>query len=582
MIAFITHKRLKQTLGSIALSLLIATPGWASVGCNFVNGGSLSGQKVGLDGTSIKTFSAGDILSVTLNLVGGAHLQVGTTLVNNASGTTKTYTFPSDGNYTIYWDARTATSAIYTVTCTPFSTQTSEPPQSVQATISRSQSEVVTTNVGARLNNLGSPVGIFRGPAGAGRTTPGVERGTPTTNGSANLAPRSAFLKHLVANAHNSSRANLWEQQTSRGTSLRELATLAHFDSSELLTLEASEQDDPTQASTRRSSLPAERPLTVWGHGSFTSADNSLNSTETDSRYHGDVWGYNLGADYRFSEQFYGGASIGFSQTDLSTGYNAGHYKENSWTFTPYAVYMPTAQFKLSAMAGFARGDIKLDRHDNSVTGKTDSNMWYAALKGSYDFSALTKTPLSFKTNLGFLMTNKTVNAYTESDETAIDQTSANTRQIKPGVEVSYPFDLQDNRLEPFVKGDFVYDFMNPTNGDSNAFILGGGVRATSQNGLSGSLETQSQLGRADYEEYSVSMLLAYSLPIGNSQAENQDSVQLNLQSDMDANGHSIGTGLAWTPADLPLSLSLRLNQKTSIDQEAKSYNALARMNMAF
>ena len=555
-------------LGLLFLAAVNVSEAEASAGCAYINTGFLNNaQQAGVDGSFTKRFSAGDQISITLTLTGAAHLEVTPTLVNNANGT-QTYTFASDGTYRVYWDARTAASAVFTLTCT--AAAPAPIPVALQSTVSQSQTKVVSGNISNRLTAIGSPVGTVRvmpagGVTGTGRNLP--SDGAQGQGGQINLINPATRVRNAL-------RPYAWNGQTGHSTSFRALAMASSFDTSQMTLNASATQKDGVQMPhpTDRPAVGGDKDYTLWGHGSFANVDNRRNRTGDDARLSGDVWAYNVGLDYRFRDDVYAGASIGYSDTNLATTYNSGSYDERGWTFTPYAVYMPNDAVKLSAMAGYAMSKIKQDRDGATVSSSTDAAMWYGAVNASYTLRPVEDAPLDLKVQLNALTTHKVVDAYKESDNTVVAKATANSRKIKPGVEASYLLEADGATLQPFVKADYVYDFMDPINGDSEAFDVGGGVRMGSAGtGLSGSLKGQTQLGRDDYTEFAISGMLSYGLDLGAGQDPNADSLNLFVRSDLSQGAQVYGTGLDFKSGQQDMTLHLDVSQTVPTQAGAKS-----------
>ena len=513
-----------------------------SAGCASINDNP-SSNSAGPWTLSSKNFIAGEVITVS---PGSSATRVRIDYqddganevdVSGSPPATQTYTIPTTGavDFAIIITGSGGTQTDFScagvaAAVTESATTPSAPPAALQASVSQSQSTVVSTNIGTRLTSIGSPVGVSRAtPTGAGRTTPGsgrttpdagrnIPQGSPQTGGSSGGPagggvgnPDEVSSNFSATSAHMTEWSFHQNRSNGRSGSWRELAMMASFDTSTVVLSAAGDDNAPVLSPEQRENILASRPYTFWGQGSYTNVENKRNQSGDDARYSGDVWGYNLGLDYRFQPNLYAGISFGVSETNLSTTYNAGSYDETSWTFTPYAVFKPTENIKLSAMAGYAIGDIDQTRASASITSTTDSKMWFGAFNASYQYQPKPDMPLELTAQVGLLATHKTVDAYSESDGSAVAKATSNTRQIKPGIEASYNFNIDDKTLQPFVKADFIYDLKDPVNNDSNAFDFGGGVRIGSEvTGFSGSLEGQTQLGRSDYEEYSVSGMVAY------------------------------------------------------------------------
>lgn len=430
---------------------------------------------------------------------------------------------------------------------------------SFHASLSRSQASIIATNIEARLSPS-SPTGIFRSqPTG---------HGDEAVNGKTGERQQSSFTS---------------QQHTSRSTSLRELATLISFDTSKMQMNAAGNDQNTVDTKMARENLSTDQPWTVWGHGSYTSAENDRNKSGNDSRYNGSVVGYNIGVDYQFNDKLLAGLSLGYSDTSLTTTYNSGDYNETNWSLTPYAKWTPIDGLTLSALGGYSVGDLDLKRNNDSIAGNTESEMWFGAVNSSYEFIPSETTPLSLSFNLGLLATNKVVSAYTESDGTFVARATGNTRQVKSGLEAAYTFDVKDTTLEPFVKTEFVYDFLDPTNGDNGAYNVGGGLRIGSQStGFSGILEGETLLGREDYREYSISGLIAYGFSLDSTETPNSSLVSPYIKSNFNRSAQEIGTGISYAHGSS--SLTLNLDVTTSMPTAAAQGNvaAMAEVGLSF
>lgn len=412
--------------------------------------------------------------------------------------------------------------------------------RAVQSSVSRSQSTVINQNVGSRISS-----------ATGGANTP-VNDGDRNDGGHFATAPRSWIGEINQDDGTNS---------PITGNTFRALAMLVSFDTSRMLSA-VENSADPLTGGGQRIGVETLRPFTFWGHGSFTSVENDRNQANDDARYDGDVWGYNLGLDYRFQSNLVAGVSLGYSQTDITTTFNAGTYDETAWSVSPYAIFQPTAEISLSAIGGYAFGDVERSR-DSGVTGTTDSTSWFLSLKGGYELLPIADTPLSVTVGLGAMLSRKKLDEFTESDGSVVAESITNTIQLKPGVEAAYRFDLSGTSLQPFAKLDYLHDFTDMTNGDAGAFDLGGGIRvSSSETGLSGALEGTRLVGRDDYFEYSFSGLIAYGFGMGGEGNAQIGVASPYLQSSFAHDGQrEIGTGVSFTGFGGDLTSKLSLNQ---------------------
>jgi len=406
----------------------------------------------------------------------------------------------------------------------------------LQSTVSRLQSDLIDNNIGTRV-------------ASASSARPLREDNGERDERSSGFADRRGFTAD----------ENGFPQIQSRGGSLRDFAMLASFDSSKMALSASENAQNPLRGVEQRRRTVAANPVTVWGHGSLTTANNNRDDPGDDHQFDGDVWGYNAGVDYRFTPQLVAGVSVGYSKTDLTTTFNTGTYEENNRSLSPYAIYQPMEDMTLSMIVGYSAGDVDIAR-DITVTGATNSDTWFASMNGSYVYEPSQEMPLVLKGRLNILISRKLLDAYVESDGTDVAEAASNTRRLKPGVEAAYSIAMQTHVIQPFVHVDYIRDYTDATNGDTHAFDLGGGLRvASSTSGLSGSFEAQSQLGRNDYSEHSVSGLIAYSFGLGNDIGQPGIAAPYFKSEFNPDSGPTFGTGLDFSSENQALSAGIGL-----------------------
>ena len=478
------------------------------------------------------TFEQGEFFTVVVsNPSGPAEVQ---SSLSNVSGfsevktatsypATFTFTVPSDGVFTIsvrvLTPAVSATVEITAAESAPLDNANADAVSNTVASASRGQTAVIMGNVMSR-----------------------------TATVSLGAQPQEHQGIDLASSLSRSPLFQRGERQEAREISIQELAQFATFNTSNDV---AAAADSGVSGMEQRRGVLAGKAFTVWGHASFTSADNDFNRNGDDRRYSGDVWGYSLGADYRFHEKVIAGLSAGYTDTDMTTSYNAGKYEETSWNLSPYVMYEPVDGALISLVAGYSFGDV--DRKRNStVTGSTDSDLWYTALSGEYRMQPADSIPLELTAKFGYLMSQKTLDAFTESDGTRVGKSTADTSQIKPGIEAAYSLNAKGTTMQPFVKADYIHDFVDEINGDSNALNFGAGLRILGgETGFSGVIEGERQFFRDDYSEYTIKGLLAYNFGLSGDDGNRMGTLAPYVKSNLSVDGGQFfGTGLKFTSAD--------------------------------
>jgi outer membrane autotransporter protein len=458
------------------------------------------------------------------------------------------------------------------------STSSASTTSAVVNAVSRSQTTVIQQNISARISSMISTANNTNTDNVPARTASMVETG-PHRTSPTDTTPDDDRNTNSI---------------TDSDDALRRMAMMGSFDSStgqgmNLLGLGPTDQGDVGGASgiDGRSAFDNVTPFTVWGHGSFTSVDNDHVTGTTDSRYDGDVWGYNVGLDYRFADALIAGLSLGYNDTDLTTAFNNGSYQETGWVASPYVIYRPIENLTISGEAGYGMGDIDVTRDNGAVSGSTESDMWYAALTTSYRVRPIETLPVSLTPSLAFIAARKTVDAYRESDGTTNATTRSNTRQIRPAIEAAYDFTpTQSLTISPFLETGLIHDFTDEINNDKTAFNIGGGVRLSDRlTGLNAALEGNYLAGRADYTEYTIGGTVTYGFTLTGDDGRSLGIVTPFFASNLNEYGNQrIRTGFGFDTG--PLTSELAFSHMMSIandeDDDIDTSRVEIRMSLPF
>jgi len=448
--------------------------------------------------------------------------------------------------------------------------------------VSRSQTAVIQQNIASRVSSAISPT-----------NNPNTDNVPGPTTLTGETAPHRTSLIDTTSTDNDDDRSS--NSITDRDDALRRIAMMGSFDSStgqgmDMLGLGPTDQGDVGGAGgiDGRSAFDTVTPFTVWGHGSFTSVNNDYVNGTNDSRYDGDVWGYNVGLDYRFADALIAGLSLGYNETDLTTSFNNGSYQETGWVASPYVIYRPIENLTIAGEAGYGMGDIDVTRDNGAVSGNTDSDMWYAALTTSYRVRPIDTLPVSLTPSLAFIAARKTVDAYTESDGTANATTRSNTRQISPAIEAAYDFTpTQSLIISPFIETGLIHDFTDEINNDKTAFNIGGGVRLSDTiTGLNAALEGNYLAGRADYTEYTIGGTVTYGFTLTGDDGRSLGIIKPFFASNLNEYGNQrIRTGFGFDTGRLSSELALSHMLSVANDDEDDDTDTSAieiRMSMPF
>ncbi len=564
-------------LALTGLSLPFANSAFAlSAGCDGWNWtGSNNGTRA-----SNQAFSAWEVAKVTFTHTGGNspndYAYTFTDNINAANsrtiatgststGDTVTLTFqiPADTtSATLFFDGDGGVYNI-TISCVAGSAPAGESASAastnsaVVGAVSRSQTTVIQQNIQSRISSVSGSANTLQTGNTSGETTFSGISGTNSTSLTNSLADED---RNTI---------------TDRDDALRHLAMIGSFDSSTraglagltALGLGPTDQGNAGGDSNidDRAAFDNATPFTLWGHGSFTSIDNSyVNGTE-DNRYDGDVWGYNVGLDYRFSDALTAGLSLGYSDTDLTTSFNTGSYRETGWIAVPYAIYRPVDNLSIVGEAGYGMGDIDVTRDNDATSGNTTSDIWYIGLTTSYQVQPVETLPLSLTPSLSLLAAGKTVDGYVESDGTDNPASHANTRQIKPSLQAAYDFIASQRlTLTPFLETGLVYDFIDEINNDKTALTIGGGMRLSDTvTGLNAGFGGTYLSGR-DRSEYTLSGIVTYGFALVGDDGREMGIVKPFFATNLNEYGNQhIRTGFGFDTG--PLTSELALSHMMSV-----------------
>ena len=435
-------------------------------------------------------------------------------------------------------------------------------PASLNAIVSQSQAGVMAKNIGGRFNAILKP--SAGGIAPQNRPAPNAFNATEPSHPD----DFDGYGDRLKAGRP--------PEQANDDKPFRTFAMAATFDTSQMILAAASDNTGPDGpvGTSRLDGLLLDRPWTVWGQGSYTHVDNDRNKSDDDSRFHGNVWGYNLGVDYRFRENLYAGASLGYSKTNLTTQYNSGTYDEATWSLSPYFIFKPTSPLEVSGILGYSVGKIDQTRSNSLINSlvesETDSRLIYTKLNVAYTVKPQEHIPLELSAKVGFLGSYRRVDAFRESDGTEVAAASSKTAQIAPGLKAAYGVDVDGTTVKPFIKTSYVYDFLDLTNGDDDAIDVGGGIHISSgTTGFSGAFEGETRLGRDDYQECTITGLLAYSFTIGEEEGRSASIVEPYVKTDFGITSRLYTLGANYRHRDY-LSVNLYISQTDVVRAEAE------------
>ncbi|MGE0254832.1 MAG: autotransporter outer membrane beta-barrel domain-containing protein [Alphaproteobacteria bacterium] len=338
---------------------------------------------------------------------------------------------------------------------------------------------------------------------------------------------------------------------------LREGVAMVSFDTAAGDQLAQAGRNEPNAPTEQRRTLAPQDPRgSVWAYGAWSDVRNSRNLVNDDQRFSGDVIAVTGGGDYQVVDNVWVGLAATWMTTSLSTTFNNGSYDEETWTLAPYAVWRISDILSADITLGGARGSIEQTR--NRTTRQVDANTEATSMFGAAGLTARIRPgdgPWLLTGRTSYLRSRKLIDSFTESDGTFVDDDEANTSQLRGGGDVAYEIAVEGTRLVPHIGVEYVHDIMDEVNGDASAQVVQGGLRFfVDPVGLYGIVDVSSELGRDDFQDHTLRVMLVQRLALPGSGTAANPFVQTITQ----AGRRELAGGLQVTGGELPFDTTLR------------------------
>lgn len=253
--------------------------------------------------------------------------------------------------------------------------------------------------------------------------------------------------------------------------------------------------------------------LAVWVNAGYSSFDEDQTAIDSD----GDSIAIAVGGDWRFTETFIGGLSVGYQYSDVNTTFNLGTIESDGFFVAPYMAVELTPKLFLDATVGYTMLGNDADRTSGGtkITGSYDSDTWFGSANLTGNFQ---RGRLSIQPGVGILYTVQESDSYSESNGNFIDSNKTKLGRFRAGARLQYQ---ASDMFAPFVRGDFEYDFKHddvtvaagitqPTYEDKGG-VLGAGVVLSLSDRTRATFEGSTVVGRSDFEQYNLTGNLRFS-----------------------------------------------------------------------
>lgn len=231
----------------------------------------------------------------------------------------------------------------------------------------------------------------------------------------------------------------------------------------------------------------------IFVNGDFT--DGSHDATRNERGYSFDGYSLTLGMDYRFTDDFVAGVSLGLNSNRSDVDNNGGKLDTDGYSLSLFASYFPDEAFYVDGILTFGRNDYDQRRNISYVLAGSRINQtasadysgdyWAASLGTGYNFAmgSATLTPM-----LRLDYTSASVDGYAETMSNPfalgsawgarignMDQESFNSYV---GVSLANAFSTSEGVLVPKLEFGWVHQFRDTAPSVNGSFIQSNSGRA--------------------------------------------------------------------------------------------------------
>ena len=197
------------------------------------------------------------------------------------------------------------------------------------------------------------------------------------------------------------------------------------------------------------SSGEAASPVGIWVNGGWS----HLSSSQSATKYDGNVFTGSFGADYAITDSVMAGAALTVENSQMNTAFNQGHLDGGGVSLTPYVAWRITDKLGLSLLAGHSWLGESEDRTvGGNAAGSYGSRRWMAASNLIYN-TAINDWAVNL--HGGYRWALETADAFTESDTTAVGKSQTHVGEASAGARASRVID----NFEPYAGATLLHDF---------------------------------------------------------------------------------------------------------------------------
>ncbi|MBU1480223.1 MAG: autotransporter outer membrane beta-barrel domain-containing protein [Gammaproteobacteria bacterium] len=206
--------------------------------------------------------------------------------------------------------------------------------------------------------------------------------------------------------------------------------------------------------------------------------NSNRNETDLENGYQSKLIGLVAGLDYRYSNSFVFGATLGYTKDNATFLNSAGFIKTSSNALTMYSTWLPSESVSVDGYLGYGKLNFDSNRHvefgliSGTTSGTTNGHQVMAGISTSYqkDVGRLNLSPFI---NLDYIKTF--IDGYRESGTTSLEMhyfdrsTISMTTSLGARLSTSYGYDW--GTLNPTARLATVHEFQNNSKQITNELV---------------------------------------------------------------------------------------------------------------
>ena len=194
--------------------------------------------------------------------------------------------------------------------------------------------------------------------------------------------------------------------------------------------------------------------------------------TTLESGYDFDSWNFSMGADYRFSDTVFGGASVSYGKVDIEFADNGGKSDISNWGLSLFGGWQITNEWFVDTILSYGTSDFETTRHiaytdinglfESNQLGVTDGSQVFVGLNTGY---MLNKNAWRFGPTLSLAYVDGSIDGFTETavgDNSSdawnfiVDKQNYESLRVSLGVQADYAINTSIGVLIPGFRAAFV------------------------------------------------------------------------------------------------------------------------------